>query len=505
MIAAFCKYPVLFYYPPVGGETQIPWGTIVTVVTTIGGYLLAFAVIVRVLLQQREASATLAWILIIVFVPFLGVALFFLVGRPRVRRRARKRLRAVDALDRGPGQLPYRGGGCDLVVPESGMSELSRMISRVATCVNDAPPLQGNRAEVFIDADQAYDSMEAAIRSARHHVHMMSYIYRDDLAGRRFRDLLTEKAREGVEVRLLVDAVGSHHLDSGFFLELQNAGGKYAEFMPVLPLRPHWRPNLRNHRKILVSDGRVGFAGGLNIGDEYQGRKKKYAPWRDTHMRAEGPAAWRLQEIFAEDWFFATDEDLIEPRYFPPLQPEGEDLIQVVESGPDQPYETIHTVFFTAITEAQERVYITTPYFVPDAAVLMALKAASWRGVDVRVLLPGKSDLKLIQMAGRSYHRELLEAGVKLYEHRPGMLHAKTMVVDGIWATVGSANMDVRSFRLNFEVNLLVSGSSFASKMEEIFKRDIIGARKLTLEDMRNKSRPTRFAESICRLLSPVL
>ncbi len=473
--------------------------------TTIGGYLLAFAIIVRVLLQQREASATLAWILIIVFLPFLGVALFFLIGRPRVRRRTRKRLRSRDALERGPGHLPYRDSGCDLVVPESEMPNLPRIISRVATCVNDTPPLQGNRTEVFIDTDLAYDRMEAAIRSARHHVHMMSYIYRDDLAGRRFRDLLIEKAREGVEVRLLVDAVGSHHLDSGFFLPLQNAGGKYAEFMPVLPLRPHWRPNLRNHRKILVTDGRVGFAGGLNIGDEYQGRKKKYAPWRDTHMRAEGPAAWRLQEIFAEDWFFATDEDLIDSRYFPDLRPAGEDLIQVVESGPDQPYETIHTVFFTAITEAQKRVYITTPYFVPDAAVLMALKTASWRGVDVRVLLPGKSDLKLIQMAGRSYHQELLEAGVKLYEHRPGMLHAKTMVVDRNWATVGSANMDIRSFRLNFEVNLLVSSSNFAARMETIFKQDIIGARELTLEETQNKSRPTRFIESICRMLSPVL
>ena len=488
-----------------GGEKEIPWGTINTVTTTIGGYLLAFAVIVRVLLQQREASATLAWILIIVFLPYLGVALFFLIGRPRVRRRTRKRLRSRYALERRLGRLPYRDSGCDLVIPESEMAELPRMISRVATCVNDTPPLRGNRTEVFIDADQAYDRMEEAIRSARHHVHMMSYIYRNDRAGRRFRDLLTEKAREGIEVRLLVDAVGSHQLDSGFFLPLQHAGGQYAEFMPVLPLRPTWRPNLRNHRKILVTDGRVGFAGGLNIGDEYQGRKKKYAPWRDTHMRAEGPAAWRLQEIFADDWHFATDEDLIEPRYFPDILPAGEDLIQVVESGPDQPYETIHTVFFTAITEAQERVYITTPYFVPDAAVLLALKAASWRGVDVRVLLPGKSDLKLIQMAGRSYHRELLEAGVKLYEHRPGMLHAKTMVVDGSWATVGSANMDVRSFRLNFEVNLLVSGSSFASQMEEIFKRDIVGARELTLDDMQNKSRPTRFIESICRLLSPVL
>jgi cardiolipin synthase len=489
----------------VGGELDIPWGTIVTVVTTIGGYLLAFAVIVRILLQQREASATLAWILIIVFLPFLGVALFFLVGRPRVRRRARKRLRSRDELERRPGQIPYRDDGCDLVVLETEMDKLPRTISRVATCVSDTPPLQGNLTEIFIDADRAYQRMEEAIRSARHHVHMMSYIYRDDLAGRRFRDLLTEKAQEGVEVRLLVDAVGSHHLDSGFFLSLQNAGGRYAEFMPVLPLRPHWRPNLRNHRKILVTDGRVGFAGGLNIGDEYQGRKKKYAPWRDTHMRAEGPAAWRLQEIFAEDWFFATDEDLIDPRYFPDQRPSGEELIQVVESGPDQPHETIHTVFFTAITEAQKTVYITTPYFVPDAAVLMALKAASWRGVDVRVLLPGKSDLKLIQMAGRSYYRELLEAGVKLYEHRPGILHAKTMVVDGSWATVGSANMDVRSFRLNFEITALLYDQNVTRHLSASIERFCHRARRITLRDVRQRHLPQQLIEGGARLMTPLL
>jgi cardiolipin synthase len=294
-------------------------------------------------------------------------------------------------------------------------------------------------------------------------------------------------------------------LETDFTSVLQEAGGKFDTFMPVFPLRGHWRPNLRNHRKILVVDGRVGFAGGMNIGDEYQGRKKKYAPWRDTHMRVEGPAAWRLQEVFAEDWFYATGEDLVDPGHFPEIQPVGDDVVQVVESGPDQSYENIHAVFFTAISEARKSIYITTPYFVPDQSVLMALKAASWKGVDVRVLVPGKSDHQLIRLAGRSFHREFLQAGIKLYEHRPGILHAKTMVVDGCWATVGSANMDIRSFRLNFEVNLLVSGEGFAKRMEEIFMADIAKAQVITKNALDKKSGLVRLGEAVSRVLSPVL
>jgi len=483
----------------------IPWGTVITVATTVGGYLLAFVLIPRILLQQREAAASLAWIMIIAFVPYLGALLFFLIGRRRIRRRTRKRLRARNVFDKATDQLPYQDPDCPVVVPEPKLSGISKEIAKVASYVSENKPLSGNQVEVYIETNRAYDRMEAAILEAQHHIHMMSYIFRSDQAGKRFRDLLADKARQGVEVRLLVDAVGSHQLETDFIRVLEEAGGHYAAFMPVFPLRGHWRPNLRNHRKILIADGRVGFAGGLNIGDEYQGRKKRFAPWRDTHMRVEGPAAWRLQEIFAEDWFYTTGQDLVDPGHFPQIQPVGDDVVQVVESGPDQPHENIHAVFFTAISEAKNSIYITTPYFVPDRAVLTALKAAAWKGVDVRILVPGKSDHGLIRLAGNSFHRELVQAGVKLYEHRPGMLHAKTMVVDGRWSTVGSANMDIRSFRLNFEVNLLVSGERFAASMEDIFMADIAKARVITKEALDNKSGLVRFGEAVSRVLSPVL
>jgi cardiolipin synthase len=484
---------------------HLPWDAVLTIALPAGGYLLAFLLIPRIVMSQREAGATLAWILFIAFVPYLGAALYFLVGRTRIWRRRRRRARYRTAFRRS---LDGRGGAaarCGALSLPPELRPPASDIARVAACVEGSPLLPGNRVDVLVDAGPAYESMEGAIRGARDHVHLMSYIFRDDDAGRRFLVALADKAREGVQVRLLVDGVGSHRLSSAALEPLRDAGGRCAEFMPVLPLRPHWRPNLRNHRKILVVDGRVGFTGGLNIGDEYRGRKRRYAPWRDTHVRIEGPAVLRLQEIFAEDWLFATDEDLVDERYYVDAGPYAQELVQIVASGPDQDYGTIHSIFFTAISQARRRIRITTPYFVPDPAVLLALKSAAWRGVDVRVLLPGKSDLKLVQTAGRSFYRELLEAGVLLFEHRPGVLHAKTMVVDGAWSTVGSANMDIRSFRLNFEANVLVFGEAFAAQMETIFQADTERAKAVTLESVRRKPRARRFAEAVCRVLSPVL
>jgi cardiolipin synthase len=481
---------------------QISWDHVIPVLTTIGGYLLAFFLIPRIVLDRRESGATLAWILVIALLPYLGAALFFLVGRTRIKRRTKRRRKAREIFLRSlrslvsqerPRELPAR------------LPEVAERLAALSTVITDYPPVYGNSVELFIDANKAYDSMLAAIASAKHHVFMMSYIFRDDRAGHRFRDLLIAKAKQGVRVHLLVDGIGSQQLSSRFTRPLEEASGQYKVFMPVWRLRPSWRPNLRNHRKILVVDSRIGFAGGLNIGEEYQGRKAHFAPWRDTHLKLEGPAVRRLQEIFIEDWLFASSEDLTSQQIFKPCPTCGEQLVQVIDSGPDHQHETIHAVFFTALTSANSRVYITTPYFVPGPALLMALKTAAWRGVDVRLLVPGKSDMRLVQWAGRSFYKELIETGVRIYEHRPGILHAKTMVVDGLWSTVGSANMDQRSFHLNFEINVSVIGKVFADRMERIFKEDIARAHKISIQELDNKKKTARMIESICRILSPVL
>lgn len=480
-------------------------GDIGLLVMGVGGYLLAFLTIPRILLSRRESGATLAWIMAIAIVPYLGVALFLLVGRSRFRRKSLRKSRAHDEFQENLDRLPEGDASPPAASSGAATRPVARDISKVAEALTGTPLVPGNAVQVFIDTDQAYRSMEEAILGARHHVHMMSYIFRPDEAGERFRDALAQKAREGLEVRLLVDGVGGYGLSDGFMAPLVEAGGRFGRFLPVFGWRSFWRSNLRNHRKILVTDGRVGFAGGLNIGEEYQGRKKRCAPWRDTHLRVEGPAVRRLQEVFADDWYFVTDEDLADEDHFPSVEPKGWDLVQVVDSGPDLRHKTIHGVFFTALNEATERVYITTPYFVPDQAMLLAMKAAAWRGVDIRILLPGRSDLPLVKLAGRSFYDELVGAGVKLYEHGRGILHAKTMVVDGAWSTIGSANMDIRSFRLNFEVNVLVAGTALAQQMESIFLDDLKSAVPVDGERLADRSRVVRMGESLARVLSPIL
>jgi len=483
---------------------QLPWGYLVTAAVIMAGYLLSFVIIPSILLDRRDPEATLAWMLVIVLLPYLGTALYYLVAHTRVKRRTRKKQRSDHvfrySLDRAVDSAFTRAASSS--TPE--LPEGTRHIARLAGRLTKTSLLPGNAVEVFIEANRAYESMAEAIRSARHHVHLMTYIFRPDRAGEYFRDLLIEKARQGVQVRLLVDGFGGSQIKSSFIRPLTDAGGKFARFVPIFG-RLRWRPNLRNHRKILVADGRIGFAGGLNIGEEYQGRRRAYAPWRDTHLRLEGPVVRQLQEVFAEDWLFSADEDLADPKYFPDIPPCGSELVQVVYSGPDQDHETIHAVFFSAVNEAQKSILITTPYFVPDSTMLAALKTAAWRGVDVRILLPGKSDMRLVQWAGRSYYQELLEAGVKLYEHRPGILHAKTMVIDRAWSTIGSANMDIRSFRLNFEVNVLVWGAAFAARLEQIFHRDLFGSLLITQNQLTEKPLTDRLAEGLGRALSPVL
>ncbi|MBF0528870.1 MAG: cardiolipin synthase [Deltaproteobacteria bacterium] len=484
--------------------SDISWGYLAAVLVTMGGYLLALILIPRILLDRRGPEATLAWILIVAFVPYLGAAVFYVFGRTRVQRRTRKVRRShdvfQDSLERLPGTTSYSHE-----IPEDIRDISLEGVASLAGHLIDMPLVPGNKVELYTDGALAYDRMEEAILSAKHHVHLMSYIFRTDQTGQRFRDLLVQKARSGLKVKLLVDGFGGRQISSRFIRPLRSAGGGFAWFAPILGRWGRWRPTLRNHRKILVVDGQVAFTGGLNIGDEYQGRSKEYGPWRDSHMRIEGPAVRHLQEAFAEDWFFAADEDLVEPENFPEIPPCGSELVQVISSGPDHDYATIHRVFFTAINEARSRVYITTPYFVPDPAMLMALKSAAWRGLEVIILLPGRSDMPLVQWAARSYYDELLAAGVKIYELHHGILHAKTMVLDGAWSTVGSANMDIRSFQLNFELNVLVWGQSFAERMENIFKSDLSQGDIVTWSQLMNKRRLSRFAENISRVLSPVL
>ncbi len=477
----------------------------IVLIEVVVGYLLALALILRILLQRRDPTATLAWVLWIILLPYVGAIIYLLLGRRRLVRQVRKRLARAAVLE---PHLARLGGGIAELEANAAPGHLCKPQERemlmLTNRMGQRPPTCGNAVRLLVDANQTYAELEEAIRGARDHVHLLYYIFQQDETGSRFRDLLIEKVKEGVTVRVLTDGVGSFNVDF-FFIPLVQAGGFHAEFLPVGPFRRHWHPNLRNHRKIAIVDGTIGFTGGVNIGDEYTGRKRRVGPWRDTHLRVEGPAVHNLQEVFTEDWFFATGEDLIDERWYPELQAVGDVMVQIIGSGPDTDTQPLQRIFFLAVTSAKERVYLTTPYFVPDQSMLVALETAALRGVDVRLLLPRRSDMRLVLHAGRSYYDELLAAGVKIYEYSSGILHAKSMLVDDRWATVGSANMDIRSFQLNFEVNAAIYGPAFAEQLAVLFQRDLTQARQVTLEDLRKRTLPRRMAEGMARVLSPVL
>jgi len=478
---------------------QLQWAIVV------GGYLLAIYVIVRVILQRKDPSASLAWMLGVLLLPYLGVVAYMLFGRHRLKRQVKRRRARAEAIE---PHLAKLSEGIEELTPFEAPAHLTKPqeweMVRLTDRIGARPPTCGNKVQLFINADSAYLSMERALKKAERQINFQFYIFETDDTGKRFRDLLCEKAREGVEVRVLTDGVGSFGV-ADFMEPLLEAGGQFVEFLPVRISRNLHRTNLRNHRKIVIIDGKIAFTGGINIGDEYTGRKKKVGPWRDTHLRLEGPTVYHLQEVFAEDWHFATGHDPVTDDWFPDQEAVGDATVQIVASGPDTDTQPIHLIFFAAITGARKRVWLTTPYFVPDLAVRVALQSAALRGIDVRLLLPFHSDMRLVLHAGRSYYDELLEAGVRIFEYSDGILHAKTMVVDDTWATVGSSNMDIRSFSLNFEVNAAIYGPEFANELGKVFLKDLQKAQEITQAELLGHSVWRKIVQNLARMLSPLL
>ncbi len=316
---------------------------------------------------------------------------------------------------------------------------------------------------------------------------------------------MIQKAQEGVKVRFLYDGLGSIWLTRAFMRPLLESGAKAAVFIPGRSLRERWSFNLRSHRKIVVVDGKVGLTGGMNIGEEYLGRNKRLGYWRDTHLLLSGSCASQLQQVFTEDWFYATGEEIQGPTEFPPPVREGNVVAQVISSGPDGDLREFHSLMFAAINEARHEVLLTTSYFVPTDALLMALCTAAARGVRVRLIVPMKSDHRFVVYAGRSYYDQLLDAGVEIHEYKRGIMHAKTLVVDGCWALVGSPNFDPRSLLLNFEVGVVMYNHERAQILREHFETDLGYCRFIRREEFEKRPLSQVFQENFCRLFSPVL
>lgn len=473
--------------------------------------LLAIAEVVWVLmlsvwliLERRSPVATLAWIFALAWLPLLGAAVYFLIG-PRRLRRKRRRYQIVRGRRHEMSAALGVGGeekGAPLSV-DAWQEQFMDLVERAG----DGPPMRASRLEILPLGDACFDAIAEAIARARHHVHLEYYIWEPDQTGTRLRDLLCEKAREGVHVRFLVDAIGSSALGRRFLRPMREAGVEVARFNPLSLAR--FRPdllNFRTHRKIVICDGHVGFTGGINVSDDVSFRVKGKDAWRDTHVRIEGPPVGWLQVVFLEDWHFATGVAPRQAAYFPDRQAACDGpWVQIVASGPDHDLYAIHKFYFAAIAGARERVWITTPYFVPDESILTALVTAALRGVEVKLLVSVSGSPRLALAAGRSYFEDLVRARVRIYQYGPAMLHAKTLVVDRDVAVVGTANMDNRSFRLNFEVMAAIYDGPTAALLAEQFEADLRHAKEYRVRDARRTPLVQRMTEATARLLSPLL
>ncbi len=464
--------------------------------------LLAYAgtiisLVAVVLSENRNPVKSLAWITVLLMVPVFGVVLYIFFGRSlkntrMITRRNRRRLRKKESFR-------------SVDVSKLTLSTASRQQIKMAKTITGSIYYPGNKVEIFTDGHSKFDALIADMESAKEYIHLQYYIFTDDNTGTRVAETLMRKAREGVKVRVIYDHIGSINTKSKFFRRMTEAGVAVYPFFrvtfPVFATRINWR----NHRKIAIIDGKVGYIGGMNIADRYI-NGVAYGIWRDTHLRITGPAVGGLQYSFAIDWNF-MGQPLLEESADTSThnEPHFTAGIQMMTSGPTSTWSNIAMVFQKAIANAKRCVFLQTPYFLPTESLLRTLQAVALAKVDVRIMLPAKSDSAILTYASRSYIRECLLSGIKVYLYEGGMLHAKTVLVDDEFVSVGSTNFDFRSFEHNFESNVFIYSQEINRQMREIFLEDLTQCVRISPSEWNKRPRWQKIKESIFRLLSPVL
>lgn len=479
---------------------MIDWNYILNQVATVAFDIIYFGAIIGtivvIILDNRNPVKTLAWILVLMFLPVVGLVFYFFFGRSRRRERIigqkiYNRLLnkpMVEYLAQDATTLPMA---------------YSRLISLFRN-TTQAFPFDGNRIEIYTNGGSMLQSLLRELQNARQHIHIEFYIFEDDAIGRMVRDVLVEKARAGVEVRLIYDDVGCWHVPNRFYDEMLSAGIEVRSFLKVrFPLFTS-KVNYRNHRKIVVIDGRVGFVGGMNLAERYM-RGFSWGIWRDTHLLLEGKAVHGLQTAFLLDWYFVDRTLISASRYFPKMEATGTSLVQIVTSDPIGPWKEIMQGLSMAISGAKKYFYIQTPYFLPTEQILAAMQTVALAGVDVRLILPMRADNRLTHLGSCSYLADILQAGVKIYFYKKGFLHSKLMVSDDELSTVGSTNVDFRSFEHNFEVNAFIYDTETALQMREIFLQDQRDCVQVFLKNWVKRPWWRKAAESVVRLMAPLL
>jgi cardiolipin synthase len=453
-------------------------------------------IILLIFFERKDPTVTWAWLLILTLIPVLGFVLYLFFGLTPKKRKVFQRKQQADELN---NKVQYTNFYLDEQKPF--FDHLEQSIMRIGF-KNELPAEMGyNKLKIYSNGQDKFEDLFRDLKNAKKFIHANYYIINDDELGNKFMRILAKKAEEGVEVRLLYDKMGCRDLSRYTIFNLEDAGAEVVSFAPfVLDI------NYRNHRKNLIIDGEIGYLGGINIGDEYLGFSDRFGEWRDTHLRIQGESVKSQQYRFLLDWKFASGSDLLEEaKYFPKNIIGGDAAIQIVSSGPDSREAEIKAMFLKMIYEAEKTIYIQTPYFIPDQSVLEALIIASRSGVDVKIMIPDRGDHPFVYAANNSFVGQLLDAGARCYRYTKGFLHSKTICIDSRVLSIGTTNMDVRSFKLNFEINAFIYSKEKASYHDNLFKEDLRFSSEITKEEFENRGWTMKLRESVSRLLSPIL
>lgn len=468
--------------------------TIIVTAFYIAGILSA----VHASMTARTAQGAVAWAVSLVSFPFVAVPAYLVLGRNKFEGMSDAFNSRQDEIDEGLQEFNDRLH--PWAIPPQEEPSWYGAVHRLA----GFELTRGNRVDLLVNGEATFDSILAGVAQAEDYVLFQFYMFHDDELGRQVKAALSERARAGVRVYVLYDEVGSSGLPKSYIRELREAGVEVSSFRPTQGWRNRFQLNFRNHRKMVVVDGRVAWVGGHNVGDEYMGRDPDFSPWRDTHVRIEGPAANQLQIVILSDWYWATRE-LLSVNWEPHVPPDAPQNVMILPTGPTGEFETASLFFVSALSAAKERIWLSAPYFVPDDAVMKALQLAALRGVDVRIITTGKPDSLPVYLAAFHYIERLRGLGIRFYAYTPGFMHQKVMLVDDLVSSVGTHNFDNRSFRLNFEVSAVIVDEAFAGEMEAMFEADFRHAESIEPEALEQKSLWWRAGVQLSRLAAPVL
>ena len=481
-------------------------------------YISGTIVAMTILLENRDPSKTVTWLLIFILLPGVGLIIYAVFGR-NLRKikifktqelasnmKEEKLFRNLDEIN-NLIRLEQDTISVSKLLKDNEEDNIKLKIISLLLNTGMFPFTTNNKVDIFVDGNEKFERLIKDIENAKDHIHLEYFIIKDSDIGQKIKNLLIKKSKENVKIKILYDDVGCWRFwfHREFFNEMKSHGIEIVPFLPTKFPIIGGKLNYRNHRKIVVIDGRVGYTGGINIGDEYMGKDKKFGYWRDTHIRIEGTSVYMLQMTFLIDWYYNTKEVLLNTNYFPRLNNFGNSMIQVVASGPDSDWEAIHYAYFLAICQAKKSIYIETPYFIPDESILRALKSAALSGVDVRIIFPKIADHKIVNIASYSYFDDILKSGGRVYLYEKGFIHSKVIIIDNSIASTGSANMDLRSFMLNFEINAFIYDRKVIDLMKEDFFEDMKNSKEINKDEFKNRSIIQKSKESVARLFSPIL